>query len=529
MNELNDCLYYTFYAPFILAPIGLIKGLIFGLPACAVATICTACIVMAFLPYHVFLAAKIVWTTAYLGPNVRFLLLLLFFPVSVVAYPVISVLVTFLLCFGINVFGIGATVFPEDCTTHKSILHHYKETVEWVEHIYKLARHEFPRVAPDLCYVPQNWDGQIYEISVAKLVVGAVLLVYGTVVGLVLIFLIGIVKFPYTVFRSNKEYIRLCLVEWKCYWFIFEVVGFVLMNGLLLPLCLCVAVPIYGLVTGARCVAEALRTDSMKEGFRESLRITRHFDQWTTCIIVFEREKDQEECFSCIPAVSERIHLEVTERLAANAEVDMEDIFHNFERLGLNVVNEASRREWIRESDVLDLEPFLMIGIPALMAFDIVMCSVKESRGKEEIVCQPDVDSYYGSASEAKQRTRTVTSETKPKHGIAFVFWPKIMKCKRIIENAGDLTTQEIEWLRCKLLTNGADHVTEASKGILGGLPDEKQRDELTRSIASAFNSLAIDTSRLQRTGQMIAHISENATKTGDRVPLGNETTVERA
>jgi hypothetical protein len=244
-----------------------------------------------------------------------------------------------------------------------------------------------------------------------------------------------------------------------------------------------------------------VRANSMKEGFLESLRILRQYDLETTDVMLFggrQPYREQQERWSCIPVVSEPLRLgDVEEDVVAGSHpaTGMDEIFRKFEVACLQAAIESLQKEWITENDLAELAPFVILGIPGLVAFDVVRRSAETSPGKDVIVCS--------------DTTTLITSESKPNHGIARAFWPKLIKAKTVLESTGTLTEKEVAWIRCKLLTNGTETVTNKAEEVLASLQDDDDKQRRRRmSVVSSFYSLAIDISRLSRTGGIIQRIS---------------------
>ena len=496
MKGPNSNLFYTLC---FLAPKGVLLGVFFGIPLALVATFSSTAIVIVCLPYNLFLAMRTLYTTTFLGPNVR-ILLLLFLPFITVVYPIAFFSVALVLSIAYDVLGMTASVFM-DCEEEgcMGLAVFYKDTWDAVIQVYKHVYSDASETAPQLCRIPQNWNGHVYEIPLHKLGIGILLLVYGSAIGALVVPLISFLKLPFGLYHANKGYLRLC---WRqpCYWVFVEFLGFVFLNILVLPLATLVIPPLYGVFIGVSCASEALRVNDMKEGFRESFRILREFDVATTDLLIFGGDdRWNGEHWSFIPLVSPPILLESNaNRDACDMEAKtMEAIFGRFAAECKHVTDEVvHQEEWIQRSDLEDLSPFVFLGIPGIALFDIVRQSATLVPGKDELVCQCSLNDETSIAR--------IRGDDVPKtNGVAKVFWPKLMRAKRDLEQTENLTDDEVEWIRCRLLVNGAERMTPKAQEMLARVENNARLG----LIFASFYSLAIDISRLSRTSQIISEL----------------------
>ena len=401
----------------VWAPIGLVKGLILGSPnACAV-TFAVTLILAIFFPWNFLLAARVVWTTAYLGPNVRSVLLLFLPIISVVALTATPIVV-FLCAFFYSVFAVGATVTSsdDDCTT----MHMFKQT--WKGGVHVIYKHQIRagEAALDLCDVPRGWQGDVFEIPLTKAFVGAVIIIIGTFFGVLLIPALMIVKTPTGYFWANKYYISegFDLLKDKPVFFLLVVLGFCLMNVLALPAIFLIGAPLYSLTIGIQSAAAALQFDIFSEGFRQIFRLIREFDQFTTAHLVLGEDHDISNTPSCIPRMKEQVS-RVHDNAAGGDTIQdsFHAIFESYVRQAATDTAAAVDSAWITAAHVHDLEPYLMVGIPALAIFSVLVRSAASAHGRRELVCESTDPTSGIAPASGVTSSCVVTEESKPNHG----------------------------------------------------------------------------------------------------------------
>uniref|UniRef100_A0A0G4G913 Uncharacterized protein n=1 Tax=Chromera velia CCMP2878 TaxID=1169474 RepID=A0A0G4G913_9ALVE len=375
----------------VLAPIGILKGLLLGTPNAVGATLAVTLIFLLSLPRTIFLAVKVVWSTAYLGSNLRCLLLLilpLVVGVIMVAVPTISFLVSF---FG-SVFFIGATVFtkhpprsrPEAGGTTASV---FKSTWDLVYKYFKwqLRGGGITEAANELCGIPRGWDGRVYEIPFWKLAAGFGVILWGLVCGVLVVPFVTLIKTPLFFFRANELY---CKTTPPLYCCLFWLLGWALMNVVALPV-LIVVVPLIAILALGPCsAAVALKVNDMREGLRHTWRLLREFDERTNELVNCCGFKG-----SCLPKIPEHPRLrESYDDLSRTPQYAVEGggferVWAGFLRSVRSDAENALARKWVKESDVSDLEPFLAVGLPALSIFEVLLRSSVERPGERELVC----------------------------------------------------------------------------------------------------------------------------------------------
>ena len=433
------------FKAWVLSPLGLIKGLLLGSPNAVLATMAVTLITLLRFPYKFFLACKVVWTTAYLGTNVRVLLLLFLPLMSVIALIAIPVL-AFLIYFFTNVFLIAFTVFDDDCNEATKRTAEVLIEYTWMSQPKGISVRAFNRVlssaaeevASEMCNIPRYWDGTVYEIPLSKFMIGTSIFVFGTMLGLLFIPLLTVVKAPMGWLRANYEYIQIVTdiarrgsaLEVMVY-SLFLVLGWALMNALAVPAIFFIGAPLYSLTVGIQCAAEALRTDVISEGWKHAWRLLRSFDQFSTRILVLWRWDDDTDTPSCFPRVSDPLPTAgiISNNPASAMAADQtagsfEGLFQLFVVQVSHDTTAALQCSWIQGSDVRELAPFVIIGLPAVSIFNILQRSVAVSPGKEELVCPSLPDA--------------ITTASKPIHGIV----ANVCVCERERERERERQTE---------------------------------------------------------------------------------------
>ena len=243
--------------------LGIVKGVLFGIPValyvgCGITLISILC-----LPHDLYLVYRVVFSTVLLGNNLRFLFLLLL-PFAAIVYLPSCCLISFV---GGLLFCIGTMMFSVFDDNEAVLLGGVKdmcsESHNFVSSFYEFNTEAIFDYATQYDRIPHGWDGQIYEIPLSKVAIGLFLAVYGSLIGTLFVLVICAVKFPALLFVANKTYLKLFEMR-DIHWLLFFLIGWAALNALS-PLALAAAA-VYGLSDGLRCAMEALKSDSVRSG-----------------------------------------------------------------------------------------------------------------------------------------------------------------------------------------------------------------------------------------------------------------------
>lgn len=468
--------------------LGLLKALLFG--PWPVLILCTGCtlISLACLLHDVVLAYQIVWTTTLLGRNIR-VVALLALPLLVIIWPFVVLLTTLL--GGLFYFFaiIAGSVFDDNVPLFGGWWTPIKDSVTWVlvwwrhncEGVFLLAAH--------IRGIPRGWNGEVYDIPLMSLFCSIGLIAWGSILGSVGVLSLATAKLMPALLRVLHEY-ALLLKELQPWWWLFWFCGLFLVIvacPLVYGLVVC-----YGFASGPRCAIEALASASVVSGFLEVARILREFDLGTNMFILRKAK-------SCVPRVRERpTRQELSELFVSRPEESLKEVWDLFFEACERTTHQALADDWLLAASLDALDPSVIIGVPALCAFDVLRQSELEAPGAQ-CICWP---------------RSTCEENNRPRNSIADTFWPKLMACKGEIARHLPLQDTELLYLRVKLCAGGGevDGLGAAAKAVLA---QELPRQQELHGLCAELTRLSLELSRLgemrRRFPRMLAAVAGSA------------------
>lgn len=470
-----------------LPVLGILKGLLFFAPPTIYTTLATTATAIIFLPHNAYLITKLTYTTVLLGRNLRFLLLVLL-PFAFVVWLPFVFFVSFLCSILYNFFSIAKSVFDvEQPLLSGGVCIIYKANNKFVCEFWKMSSESILHFVDETSYIPRGWDGERYEIPLIKVFIGAILAIYGAIVGLLIASVIVVVKFLPLLIRANVEYSKL---QPECHWIPFWVIGWVLMN-VLSPIGAALGV-LYGLLCGVACPMEALASDSIASGFWQVFRMMRDFDIFSTDCILADSRFAPESTPSCIPkpppSPSDRGAASRGARVAyahATTGASLEVVYSRFLTRCSDIALNAVEQGEIKLDHLKDAEPFVILGIPAVALLDILIQDKKNMNNDTTIQC---------SNMEIKR------SVLERDNGVVDVFWPKLMAIRKHIVRH-NLSAADIAYIRFQSLAGGAaqEEMTEIALEMKNSIQNDDTIDVAKLNcIVSDLNSFSIDASRLR-------------------------------
>jgi len=85
----------------------------------------------------------------------------------------------------------------------------YKDNHDFVSSFWEFCSAHVFWCVHDMSYIPRGWNGEVYEIPLIKVLIGFILAIYGTIVGLLIATVIVVIKFlPGVLIRANVEYLK---------------------------------------------------------------------------------------------------------------------------------------------------------------------------------------------------------------------------------------------------------------------------------------------------------------------------------
>jgi hypothetical protein len=213
----------------------------------------------------------------------------------------------------------------------------------------------------------------------------------------------------------------------------------------------------------------------------------RALDQATSKFAFGERNSG----FSCIPEVSPppycpRRYADAPDQNREEVSGDgvtLRDVYSGFLARCCAVARSALQRNELDRNNILDAEPFVILGIPAVALFDILV-EDEQNLGNGVAIHCADME---------------ITRESLVNNGIVTVFWPKVMKLRRQMRGL-NLSGRDIEFVRFALIAGSSpeDAMTEASRGIQDSFNKDLGLNKAKlNGLVGDLTSFAIDASRL--------------------------------
>ena len=147
--------------------LGAAKAVVFAPPLVVLVTLCCTLTTLLCIPHDIYLTYSVVCTTACLGRNLRVLLVLLL-PVMLAAWPVCIFAASLL---GSTFYFAGMiawSVFEADRCVLNPELQHYPEAWRELREFWRFNCNSVFEHVHKMQYIPSGWDGQVYEIPLAK-------------------------------------------------------------------------------------------------------------------------------------------------------------------------------------------------------------------------------------------------------------------------------------------------------------------------------------------------------------------------
>jgi hypothetical protein len=308
---------------------------------------------------------------------------------------------------------------------------------------------------------------------------------------------------------ANKVYLKLFPSCSYVYVWPFFLIGWAVMNAFLPPLGLIAAV-LYGVACGVASAVVALQTDSIISGLHEPGRMIRALDETTNGWLA-----DSFGCAkairgtSCFPAFRVResangrsdIHSASAQTADTSSAqpglLTMEFLVASFSRTLQLVLSQSLSKCWLSRESVSDLDPSVMVGLPALATFSVLRSSalsLPKARTEFCLSARESEEAADGAAS------FIVDEGNLPQNAMTSLLWPKFVKCKALIEEAA-FSADEIDYINMKLVAGGGTIENETVRTLVSHFEREAdkapQRRKQIGRIVSAVNSIAFDLSRL--------------------------------
>ena len=173
----------------------LLAAVLSPLPICASVVVCTL-ISIVLLPHDLYHGARVTWTTALLGPNLR-IISCIFLPFTLLVWPPVVFVCSligafFYLFFGTTVHLLGIawdTRDGKDTPLCVSFVFPFVAAAELVGKFWQLNHDGVAGRADRYVDVPENWSGRRYDIPLVKMPLylarNLVLFIWGSLAGLI--------------------------------------------------------------------------------------------------------------------------------------------------------------------------------------------------------------------------------------------------------------------------------------------------------------------------------------------------------
>ena len=274
----DNCL-WIFCCCGCLPMIGLFKGLIIVGPILIISLISFTSIAIILLPHDIFLTYKSLLKTHIIGINLKLMGMLLL-PIALLAWPILVIFVS-------SVFGILYGLF---CPVVKTFDEHYnicyggfadtfKDVCNFVEEFWKFNYHSY------FTYLSEIENRKVdkpFDISIIQLIIGLILAIYGSAVGVIVLTLMWVIKLLPSIFRMYYLSCKYYFSDFGCLEKFMYVIFFIMALAII-PAIGILTILVYigfGLYGGIYCAIEGYKHNICR-GIISIWNIIHHCDKLT--------------------------------------------------------------------------------------------------------------------------------------------------------------------------------------------------------------------------------------------------------
>ena len=142
------------------------------------------------------------------------------------------------------------------------------------------------------------------------------------------------------------------------------------MIAIAVPLAYVISIPYAGLF-GTACAIESYHKSSLKAGFRLMAEMLLNHNKETSKMMGFTEHYERHQREATAPRYPGL-------RVGGGGLGRMKEIWDNFFQMSQAEVSHALKNGWITQEEVGDLEPFLFVGVPALVTYHCVSRSLEK-------------------------------------------------------------------------------------------------------------------------------------------------------
>jgi len=331
-------------------------------------TVPVVCVSLMFFPVHIFHAYWSLVVTPRLGPNLKVLGLMLL-PVPLLLSPLLHIAFTVIF---VTIIGPESMVFAnflenETGLTLKAILfgnvgHPFHYGLKYVRDYTDWYSKSIVDSLVDFRSGPENGA---FDIAIIQIFTGVLQSVTISAILIASFAVVGGLKMPFVILHALYCYPFVKMVKGCCPCILMIFLGYPFIT-IVVPFGYVISLPYAGLL-GTVCAVESYHKSSLMAGFTLMSQIVQKHNNFTNAMMGIETIETIETIEVTAPQPN------ITETL-----VRMKAIWDSFFKTSLQEVSSALEKGWITEEEVSDLEPFLFVGVPALVTFHCVSRSLEQ-------------------------------------------------------------------------------------------------------------------------------------------------------
>jgi hypothetical protein len=207
----DNCL-WVFCCCGFLPILGIIKGIIIVGPITLINIIGVTGIAIILLPYDIFLSYRALCKTSIIGINLKIFSLLLL-PIPLFLWPILVLVGS---CFGGFLYGLFCPTFRTFDSSYNLIYGGFADVFQDIfEFIKEFWKYNYHGYFDFLKEIEERIVDQPFDINILQIIIGLILLAYGSVVGVTLLVIMWLVKLIPSIYKLYYELFKL-YCELKC-------------------------------------------------------------------------------------------------------------------------------------------------------------------------------------------------------------------------------------------------------------------------------------------------------------------------
>ena len=271
--------------------LGIIKGIIIVIPILLISTFGFTWVAIILLPHDIVLTYRALFKTSIIGINLKILGMLIL-PIALIAWPIFVFFISYIFGFFYGLFCPTIKTFD---TKYDLLFGGFVDVFEDVfGYIKKFWKFNYDSFFAHLREIENRKTEEPFDISFIRIIICLIIAIYGSIVGIVVFFLMWVIKLIPAIFRLYKilfeKYGNLEALE-KLAFLILFIIAIILVP--VIGILTIFAYIGYGFFGGINCAIEGYKYN-LGRGIISIFNYIHKIDSWTNEIIFHKS-------FSCFP------------------------------------------------------------------------------------------------------------------------------------------------------------------------------------------------------------------------------------